>query len=675
MNNLPNFSQLKPQEIPGQLTKLLDENREQLHHLLQNTKNFAWNNLMPLLEEIDDSLAKFWSPISHLHAVQQTPEWRDIYNTCLPQLTTYSTELEQNINLYNAFKYVADANDYQQLNPVQQKIIKNQLRDFKLGGVDLPQDKKKRYAEIQEELSQLTTKFSENGLDATQHWTYHTTDSNELEGVPEHTLINAKQAAEAKGLTGWLLTLDFPCYFSVISQANNRELRKLFYTAYTTRASDQGPEAKQFDNSQLMLNILKLRHELSLLLGFDNYAELSLATKMAKKPEDVIAFLNGLAVKAQPHALKELAELQTYAKQQDSNDELELAAWDIAYYSEKLQHEKFGINDEILRPYFPVEKVLNGLFELTKILYGMHISELKNVDTWHPDVRFFTIRDQQGHLRGQFYLDLFARKQKRDGAWMDDYCSRRRLANNTVQTPTAYLTCNLTGPAGDKPALLTHDEVLTIFHEYGHGLHHMLTQVDYAAAAGIHGVEWDAVELPSQFMENFAWEKSVLDMISGHYQTGETLPEELLKQLRAAKTFQAGLRLVRQLEFALFDFLLHWQFDPHAGYEQIQMTLDKVRQQVSVLPIPAFNRFQHSFSHIFAGGYAAGYYSYLWAEMLSTDAFEKFLEHGIFDSTTGQQFLQCILEKGGSKDALDLFIDFRERQPRIDALLREYGIN
>ena len=671
-NNLPNFSQLKSQEIIEQLNTLLNQNREHLHQLLTANKNFSWNNLMPLLEDLDDTLSKFWSPVSHLHAVKQSPEWRDTYNACLPALTAYRTELEQNKDLFHAFKYIADSENYQQLDYTQQKIIKDQLRDFKLGGVDLPDNQKKRYAVIQEQLSQLTTKFSENNLDATQHWSYHTTHIDELDGIPEHTIISTKQAAEAKGLTGWLLTLDFPCYFSVISQAKNRKLRETFYTAYTTRASEQGPNANQFDNSQLILKILKLRHELSLLLGFNNYAELSLATKMAKKPEEVIEFLNNLASKAKPQALKELAELQAYAKKQDAIEEL--AAWDIAYYSEKLQHEKFGINDEILRPYFPVKKVLDGLFKLTEILYGMRILELHDVDTWHSDVLFFAIYDQQGNLRGQFYLDLFSRAQKRDGAWMDDYCSRRCLPNKTIQTPTAYLTCNLTGPAGDKPALLTHDEVLTIFHEYGHGLHHMLTQVDYLSASGIHGVEWDAVELPSQFMECFAWEKPVLDMISGHYQTGEPLPDILLQQLRAAKTFQAGLRLVRQLEFALFDFRLHWQFNPDAGYEQIQTILNNVRQQVAVVPIPTFNRFQHTFSHIFAGGYAAGYYSYLWAEMLSTDAFEKFLEHGIFDKTTGQAFLQCILEKGGSKNALDLFINFRGRPPSIEALLHEYGI-
>lgn len=671
-NNLPAFSKLKSEEITSQLNKLLNDNREQLNQALITNKNFTWKNLMPLLDDLNDNLGKFWSPVSHLHAVKQSPEWRDTYNACLPALTAYGTELEQNKDLFHAVKYIAENEDYQQLDHVQQKIIKDHLRDFKLGGVDLPEHQKKRYAEIQEQLSQLTTKFSENNLDATQHWTYHVTHLDQLDGVPEHTVISAKQAAEAKGLTGWLLTLDFPCYFSIISQAKNRELREIFYTAYTTRASDQGPDANKFDNSQIMLDVLKLRHELSLLLGFSNYAELSLATKMAKKPEEVIEFLNNLASKAKPQAFKELAELQAYAKQHDNIERL--AAWDIAYYSEKLQHEKFGINDEILRPYFPVEKVLQGLFQLTEILYGMRISELHNVDTWHPDVRFFTIHDQQGNLRGQFYLDLFARAQKRDGAWMDDYCSRRRLPDETVQIPIAYLTCNLTGPAGDRPALLTHDEVLTIFHEYGHGLHHMLTQVDYLSAAGIHGVEWDAVELPSQFMECFAWEKPVLDMISGHYQTGESLPETLLQQLRAAKTFQAGLRLVRQLEFALFDFRLHWQFNPDSGYEQIQNTLNSVREQVAVISIPAFNRFQHTFSHVFAGGYAAGYYSYLWAEMLSTDAFEKFLEQGIFDKATGQAFLECILEKGGSKNALDLFIDFRGRPPRIEALLHEYGI-
>lgn len=671
-NTLPLFDKINPATIEAELEELLTENRARTTALLTNLSQYTWEELMLPLAVLSDHLDKFWSPIAHLHSVKQSPELREAYHHCLPKLIAYTTELSQNEQLYQAIKKLSENTHYIKLDTAQKKLIQDELRDFHLAGVDLPTGAKKRYSEIKTRLAQLTTKFEENLLDATNDWTHHIANENELAGIPQHTLIAAQQAAKAKNISGWLLTLDYPCYQSVISYAKDRFLREKIYRAYTTRASDQSDTVK-FNNNQVMAEILQLRHELSVLLGFNNYAKLSLATKMIKQPEQVLDFLQQLISHAKPKAQQELNELTEFAHQLDGINHLE--PWDIAYYSEKLQQQKYGIDDEILRPYFPIEQVLNGLFALTEKLYGMHIEEIKNIPTWHDDVRFFEIRDSQQQLRGQFYLDLYARVQKREGAWMDDCASRWRLPDNSIQTPVAYLICNLTPPSQNKPALLTHDEVLTLFHEFGHGLHHMLTTVDYLGVSGIDGVVWDAVELPSQFMECFAWEKSVLDTISKHYQTGESLPENLLQALRDAKTFHSGLHLVRQLEFALFDFNLHLNNNEKINPEQIQKLLDDVRTITSVIAPPKFNRFQNSFSHIFAGGYAAGYYSYLWAEMLSSDAFARFSENGIFDHDTGHAFLQNILEKGGSTEAIDLFIAFRGREPKIDALLKQYGIN
>lgn len=669
---LPAFQTINISKIEEELEQLLEDNREQLTNLLTHLTTYDWNELMLPLAILSDRLHKFWSPISHLHSVKQTPELREVYNRCLPKLTTYSTEISQNEKLYQAIKKLSESDIYSQLKPEQQKLIQDELRDFHLAGVDLAPQTKQRYAVIQNRLAELTTQFEQNLLDATHSWTYHTTQQEELEGIPEHTRIAAQNAAQEKSLTGWLLTLDYPCYSSVISYAKHRTLREKMYRAYTTRASDQNMDNEKLDNGPIMAEILQLRQELSHLLKFNNFAELSLATKMAKQSQSVLDFLQQLIQHAYPKAQQELKELTTFAEQLDGLTELQ--AWDTAYYSEKLQQQNYGINDEILRPYFPVDQVLTGLFTLTKSLYDMDIVEKQDIDTWHPDVRFFEIRDTKQNVRGQFYLDLYARSQKREGAWMDDCLARWRLPNNIIQTPVAYLVCNLTPPSANKPALLTHDEVLTIFHEFGHGLHHMLTTVDYLGVSGISGVEWDAVELPSQFMECFAWEKSVLDTISKHYQTDEVLPEKLLQALRKAKNFQSGLHLIRQLEFALFDFQLHLDSNKKITPADIQTILNTVRAHTAVIQPPSFNRFQNGFGHIFAGGYAAGYYSYLWAEMLSSDAFAKFLENGILDPVTGQAFLHHILEQGGSKKALDLFVQFRGRPPKIDALLKQYGI-
>lgn len=671
-HTLPPFSAICPEHIEPALTQVLTENRAHLAELLSHNGPYTWENLLQPLEEMEDRLDKLWSPISHLHGVAQSKALREAYNACLPKLTAYHTELAQNETLYHTIRAIAASPAYTQLNVAQQKVITNQLRDFELSGIALPPEKKQRYAAIQEQLAKLTTRFEEYVLDATEAWEHHITDQNELTGIPDHILTTAAAAAQQKNLTGWLLTLDFPCYYAVVSYAHNRTLRQHIYTAYVTRASDQGPCAGRFDNSSVMIEILNLRHELSQLLNRKNYAELALAKRMVKQPHIALDFLHQLAQRAHKKGSLELQELKQFAHEVDKISELQ--PWDIAYYSEKLRERTFGINDEALRPYFPVEQVLQGLFTVVERLYGMQVVKTENQDVWHPDVRFYSIYDQQKQLRGQFYLDLYARKQKRAGAWMDECRTRRRLRKNEIQIPVAYLICNLTPPNEGKPALLTHDEVLTLFHEFGHGLHHMLTQVDYADISGINGVAWDAVELPSQFMEFFLWQKEALNLISNHYQLNEPIPDELFQRLWTSKNFNSGLGLLRQIEFALFDFRLHLEFDPTKGLAQIQNTLDETRTEVAVVPIAPFNRFQHSFSHIFAGGYAAGYYSYLWAEMLASDAFAKFEEHGIFDRATGEAFLHTILEQGGTQDALELFTAFRGRTPTIDALLRHYNI-
>jgi oligopeptidase A len=491
-----------------------------------------------------------------------------------------------------------------------------------------------------------------------------------LAGLPETAMTLAKQTAESLDKQGWMITLQFPSYMALMTYADNRELRKEHYTAFATRASDKGPNAGEWDNSQIMEQTLALRHEKAQLLGFNNYAEYSLATKMAEKPEDVTGFLEDLADKSWRHARKDLSELKQFAKEHYGINHLQ--AWDMGYFSEKMRQHYYQLSQEKVKVYFPVTRVIPGLFSVVEKLYGLIITEITDFDSWHQDARLFQISDENNELRGQFYLDLYARPKKRGGAWMDD-CVGRKKSGDTIQIPVAYLTCNFTPPIGDDPALLTHDEVLTLFHEFGHGLQHMLTQIDHLSVSGINGVEWDAVELPSQFMENWCWEKQALELISGHYETGEKLPEDLFQKMLAAKNFQAGMLMVRQLEFSLFDFRIHQQYNPNKG-GQIYKTLNQIREQVAVIHPPEFNRFAHSFSHIFAGGYAAGYYSYKWAEVLSSDAYSLFEEKGIFDQTTGKSFLHHILEKGGSQDAMQLFVAFRGRKPNIDALLRHNGI-
>lgn len=668
---LPNFSHVQPTQIQPAIQYVIEENRKRLSELLAQKSPFTWDNLIAPMEEMGDKLAKIWSPISHLHAVMETEELRAAYNTCLPMLTEYHTELMQNEALYQAVQSIAESEGFKHYDPAQRKVIENELRDFRLAGVGLPEASKARFAELQKELTRLTTQFSENVLDATNAWTLQIDNLQDLAGLPDSAIQIAKENAEQRDKAGWLLTLDFPCYAAVMKYLCNRELRKIMYEAYMTRASDRGPHAGKWDNTPIMENILKRRHELANLLGFENFATYSLAVKMAKTPPQVLNFLYDLVKRSHQYGEKEIAELKQFAKSTDNLETLE--AWDVAYYTEKLRIKNFSVSQEELRRYFPVPKVLNGMFNVVSQLFNVKIVEKINVDVWHPHVQFFEIYDVDGNLRGCFYVDLYARPHKRDGAWMDEARVRRRLADNQIQIPVAYLTCNFTRPLDDKPSYLTHDEVQTTFHEFGHCLHHLMTKVEYASVSGINGVPWDAVEFPSQFLENWCWDKATLDKISEHEITGEKLPEELFNKIIAAKNFHSGLHILRQLEFALFDFRLHLEFDPNKK-NQVQTMLDEVRKEVSVVPISSFNRFQNSFSHIFAGGYAAGYYSYEWAQVLASDAFSRFEEEGIYNVEVGHAFLNNILEKGGTRDPMDLFVAFRGREPTIDALLKHSGL-
>lgn len=668
---LPLFSQIRAEHVEPAIDELLANARSVVENCLQANNEYTWENLVEPIANAEDRLSKAWSPVSHLNSVVNSDELREAYNACLPKLSEYSTEMGQNQGLYNAYRQIAASDAFATLETAQQKIINNALRDFTLSGIGLDEDKQQRYKAISLEQSNLASKYEENLMDATNAWKKHITDELELTGLPPSALAQAKQAAEQEGLEGWLINLQFPSYSAVMTYADNRELRQEHYQAFATRASDQGPDAGRWDNTDIMEQTLALRHEKAQLLGFNNYAELSLAAKMADKPEDVISFLEDLADKSWRQGRKDLAELREFAEQYYGITDLQ--SWDMSYYSEKMRQHFYQLSQEEVKTYFPANRVLAGLFTVVERLYGLQIEAISEFDSWHPDVQFFQIHDKNGNIRGQFYLDLYARAKKRGGAWMDD-CVGRKRTENDVQLPVAYLTCNFTPPAGDTPALLTHDEVTTLFHEFGHGLHHMLTLVDHLGVSGINGVEWDAVELPSQFMENWCWEQDALVLMSGHYQTGEPLPEDLFAKMLAAKNFQAGMFMLRQLEFSLFDFKIHHEYDPSKG-GRIYEILDQVRNQIAVIKPPHFNRFAHSFSHIFAGGYAAGYYSYKWAEVLSSDAFSLFEERGIFDRDTGDAFLTNILEKGGSQNAMDLFVQFRGRKPTIDALLRHNGIN
>ncbi|WP_287031085.1 oligopeptidase A [Pseudomonas sp. UBA6310] len=666
--DLPPYSAIKPEHVEPAVGAILADNRAAIAALLDTQATPSWSGLVLALDELGARLGQAWSPVSHLNAVCNSAELRSAYEACLPKLSEYYTEMGQNRALFQAYEALANSPEAAGFDVAQKTILEHTLRDFRLSGIDLPPAEQKRYGEIQMKLSELTSAFSNQLLDATQAWTKQIDDEAQLAGLTDSAKAQMKQAAEAKGVEGWLISLEFPSYYAVMTYADDRALREEVYTAYCTRASDQGPNAGQNDNGPLMEQILDLRQELARLLGFGNYAELSLASKMAESTDQVLSFLRDLGVRGKPFAEQDLAELKAFAAEQGLHD---LQSWDVGYYSEKLREQRYSISQEILRAYFPIDKVLSGLFVIVERLYGIQITELKGFDSWHPDVRLFEISENGEHV-GRFFFDLYARANKRGGAWMDGARDKRRTAGGELISPVANLVCNFTPAVGGKPALLTHDEVTTLFHEFGHGLHHLLTRVEHAGVSGINGVAWDAVELPSQFMENWCWEPEGLALISGHYQTGEALPQALLDKMLAAKNFQSGLMMVRQIEFSLFDFELH---ATHGDGRSVLEVLEGIRDEVSVLRPPAFNRFANSFAHIFAGGYAAGYYSYKWAEVLSADAFSRFEEEGVFNGETGRAFREAILARGGSQEPMVLFVDFRGREPSIDALLRHLGLS
>ena len=665
---LPRFSQIKPEHVLPAIKETLNNCRKTIETVLEQHSDFTWDNLIQPIDEMDEKFSRAWSPVSHLNSVKNSPELREAYEACLPLLSEYSTWVGQHKPLYQAYKQLKDSKHYENLTKAQKKVIDNALRDFELSGIGLSEEKQKRYGEIVAKLSELSSQYSNNVLDATMGWSKLITNVEDLAGMPESALAAAKEQAKAKDQEGWLLTLDIPSYLPIMTYCDNRDLRFELYQAYNTRASDQGPNAGKWDNTEIIKQILSLRAELAQLLGFTTYADKSLATKMAETTTQVTEFLTDLASKAKPQGEKELADLKRYAYEYFGASDIK--PWDIAYYSEKQKQHLYTINDEELRPYFPEQRVVNGLFAVVQRIFGITAKQRHDVEVWAQEVKFYDLYDATGELKGSFYLDLYAREHKRGGAWMDDCIGRMRFADGHIQKPVAYLTCNFNRPIGDKPALFTHNEVTTLFHEFGHGLHHMLTEIDVSSVAGINGVPWDAVELPSQFLENWCWQPEALEFISGHYQTGEPLPQQMLEKMLDAKNFQAALFILRQLEFGFFDFKLHSDKTP-----DILETLKQVRQQVAVVPTVDWGRFPHAFSHIFAGGYAAGYYSYLWAEVLSADAFSRFEEEGIFNENTGNAFLDNILSQGGSDEPMTLFKNFRGREPQLEALLRHYGIH
>lgn len=667
---LPAFDQIRPEHAEPAIEAVLAQNRAELRRILDSAGSPTWESFVEPLEDLGDRLSRVWSAISHLWGVSNTEDWRKAYSACLPKITEYGLELSQSEPLYRAYERLSQTPGFERESPARRKAVSDALRDFRLSGVALPLAEKERFKAISLRLSELQTRFEENLVDATQAWTAHITDASRLAGMTDSGKAQAAERARSKGLDGWLLTLDFPSYDAVISYADDRTLRETIYQAFATRASDEGPHRGRYDNTALMAEILALRHEQARLLGYANYAELSLATKMAGSPAEVERFLLELAAKARRRAQVEIEELRAYAKRISGIDDLQ--PWDVPYHAEKLKQEKLGLSDEQLRPYFPAPQTIEGMLALAGRLYGVDFEPAEEVPVWHPDVKVYALKNAQGQRFALFYLDAYAREHKRGGAWMDECRIRRRTADG-VQHPAAFLTCNFAPPLPGKPALLTHEEVLTLFHEFGHGLQHMLTQVEVAAVSGIHGVEWDAVELPSQFMENWCYTRETLLGFARHYETGEPLPDELLTRLRASRRFHSGLANVRQLEFSLFDLRLHRDYDPAKG-AQIYEVLEKVRDEVSVLRPPVWHRFAHSFSHIFAGGYAAGYYSYKWAEVLSADAFAAFEEEGLFNPAVGRRFRDTVLGQGGSRPAMEVFVEFRGRKPDIGPLLKQTGL-
>lgn len=666
-NTLPAFSSILPEHAEPAIDAVLADNQAALDALLASETPPSWETLIEPQEDFSDRLGRAWGPVQHLFGVNSTAGWRKAFNAVQPKITEYGLALSQNEALYRAYERLAASPAAASFSPTRRKVLSDAIRDFKLSGIALPPEQKARFKAIALRLSEIQTKFEENLMDAVQAWSKHITDESLLAGMTVEGKAQAAGKAKAKDLDGWLLTLDFPSFDAVISYADNRDLRFELYQAYATRASELGPQGGQFDNTPLMQEIIALRDEQARLLGFGNFAEYSLATKMAESPDAVERFLLELSAKARPFAQAELDELRAFAQERDGLTDL--APWDTAYYSEKLKERKLGYSEEELRPYFPAPQVIRGMFEVVERMYGVTIEEAPGIETWHKDVSTWRLAEADGTEIGLFYLDPFARTDKRGGAWMDECLVRRRTASG-LQRPVAYLTCNFTPPLDGQPALLTHDEVLTLFHEFGHGLHHLLTRVDEASVSGIRGVAWDAVELPSQFMENWAYDRATLNGFARHWQTGAVIPDALLAKLQAGRGFQAGLQTLRQIEFALFDLRLHRDT---ADGVSILDRLAATRAEVSVFPPPEWNRMPNSFGHIFAGGYAAGYYSYKWAEVLSADAFAAF-EESDFAPETGRRFRDTVLANGGSQDAMDLFVAFRGRKPDVDALLRHSGL-
>ena len=660
---LPRFDAITPEHVEPAIARLIAEQRARVAQI-EAEPDPSFTTVVEPLEELQHRLSRVWSPVGHLNAVMNSEPLRAAYNACLPLLSEYHTDLAQSERLYRAYAYVSER-ESASLDGVQREVIEHALREFRLAGVALEPQRKARFKAVMMELSRLSAKFEENVLDSTNAWTHPVRDRGELTGINEGILEQARRRATESGQEGWLFGLDQPSYVAVVTDAESAPLRRAFYEAWTTRASDRGPTAAKYDNSAVMEDILRLRHESAQLLGFTSFADYALANRMARTVPEVTDFLRQLVRAARPAAAAELAELERFAGRK-------LDAWDVTFYSERLQQSRYSVSQEELRDYLPLPRVLQGLFEVAEKLFDVRIRERSGVPVWHADARYYEVQAPGGAPLASFYLDAYARQHKRSGAWMDD-CIGRKALNGQTTLPVAYLVCNSLPPSGDRPALLTHDDVVTLFHEFGHGLHHMLTRVNYPSLAGINGVAWDAVELPSQFMENYAWQRDVLDRISAHVRTGEPIAPETQRQLMATRSFQAGLQTLRQVEFALFDMRLHAEFDPARGSRAYEI-LKEVRREVAVLQIPEWNRYPHNFSHIFAGGYAAGYYSYKWAEVLAADAFSAFVEHGAFDRTTARRFLDSILARGGSRDALESFVEFRGRKPEVSALLRQYGI-
>jgi oligopeptidase A len=664
---LPRFGEIKPEHVTPAIDALLAENRALVARLTQDQEAPTWENVVRPLHDANELLNRAWGQVEHLNAVMNSPELRDAYNENLPKLTQYFSELSTDRGMFSRFKLLRAAPGFEALSSEQKKVLENELRDFRLGGAELPETERARYLELSEGLASLSSRFSDNLLDATNGFAHYTQSRHEVRGLPDDVLEAAAEAAKEDGASGWKFTLHAPSYSPAMQYAENRELRETMYRAYVTRASEFGKP--EWDNTEPMAEILRLRRELAALLDFDSYAAYSLEPKMAKSPQQVLDFLHQLADQAKPYAERDLAELRDFAGQELGLGDLQ--AWDVGFASEKLRVSRYAFSEQEVKQYFPEDHVLLGMFKLVETLYGLRITPW-TAPVWHADARFYRITDAAGELIGHFYVDLYARPSKRGGAWMDDAITRRRKGAS-MQTPVAYLNCNFSPPLAGRPALFTHDEVITLFHEFGHGLHHLLTNVEELGVSGINGVEWDAVELPSQFMENFCWEWEVLRHMTRHVETGKPLGRQLFDKMLAAKNFQSGLHTVRQLEFALFDMLLHHRFNPEGEHTLAQL-LDQVRNRVAVIFPPDFNRFPNSFSHIFAGGYAAGYYSYKWAEVLSADAYSLFEEEGVLNSETGARFRREILGAGGSRPALDSFIAFRGREPSIEALLRHSGM-